>query len=208
MNYLTKMKLSKNSVAMSMYTLALVAFLSACRGGSVKENTNDTKDSNTTATTNTDSANVSSNEEKNPEAKIKQDFKENTLKKYPEIVAKLSKKWKEISFEHKDGKIENVEKENDYLVFKNDGTFEEYFHTDKKIEAGNWKLVKEGKVIHLTSTEHRVMQDVEREIVELDADKFVWLDNTKKKSTFKSVAETDTVEKKAVEQSKEKKINE
>lgn len=206
MNYLTKMKLSKNSVAMSISTLALVVFLSACGGGTVKETTHDAKDSSTVA--NTDSASVSSNNEQNPETKIKQEFEENTLKKYPEIVAKLSKKWKEISFEHKDGKIENVEKENDYLVFKNDGTFEEYFHTDKKIEAGNWKLVKEGKVIHLTSTEHRVMQDVEREIVELDADKFVWLDNTKKKSTFKSVAETGTLEKKAVEQNKEKKTGE
>lgn len=206
MNYLTKMKLSKNSVAMSISTLALVVFLSACGGGTVKETTHDAKDSSTVA--NTDSASVSSNNEQNPETKVKQEFEENTLKKYPEIVAKLSKKWKEISFEHKDGKIENVEKENDYLVFKNDGTFEEYFHTDKKIEAGNWKLVKEGKVIHLTSTEHRVMQDVEREIVELDADKFVWLDNTKKKSTFKSVAETGTLEKKAVEQNKEKKTGE
>lgn len=61
---------------------------------------------------------------------------------------------------------------------------------NQKIEAGRWAFEKEGKVVHLYSTEHRVMQDVRREIVELTADKLVWLDNTKKKSTFKLVGES------------------
>ena len=176
-----KMTHSKKILQTAICALAMVFFLAACGGGGTKENNTDTKDD---TTANNETANAESKEEK-----AKKDFEENTLKKYPEIATKLSRKWKEISFEHKDGKIENVEKENDYLIFKKDGTFEEYFHTDKKIEAGRWKLVKEGKVIHLTSSEHRVMQNVEREIVELAADKFIWLDNIKKKSTFKPVAE-------------------
>lgn len=179
-----KMTRSTKWLQTAMCALAMVLFLAAC-GGGTKENNTDTKD-DTTAKKET--ANAES-KEPSKEEKAKTDFEENTLKKYPETVTKLVRKWKEISFEHKDGKVENVEKENDYLIFKKDGTFEEYFHTDKKIEAGRWKLVKDGKVIHLTSTEHRVMQDVERDIVELTADKFVWLDNIKKKSTFKPVAE-------------------
>jgi len=184
MKFITEMTLKRRSLLNGLYALALVLFLAACGGGAQENNT----EADTTAKQDT-TATADTNKEMTPEDKMKKAFEENT-KAYAEIIGKLSKKWKEVSFEHKDGKIENVEKENDFLVFKSDGTFEEYFHTDKKIEAGLWSLEKDGKVVHLFSTEHRVMQDVRREIVELTADKMVWLDNTKKKSTFKLAGES------------------
>ncbi|OJJ23861.1 hypothetical protein BKI52_05795 [marine bacterium AO1-C] len=184
MKFITEMTLTKKSLFTGFYALALVLFLAACGGGAKENNT----ETDTTAKQDT-TATADTNKEMTPEDKMKKAFEENT-QAYAEVIGKLSKKWKEVSFEHKDGKVENVEKENDYLIFKNDGTFEEYFHTDKKIEAGLWSLEKEGKVVHLFSTEHRVMQDVRREIVELTADKMIWLDNTKKKSTFKLVGES------------------
>ncbi len=177
--------LNKTNLKNALYAMSMLLFLAACGGGGggSKENSSG-EDSSTTKT---DTASNTQTNEPSAEEKAKKDFEENTLKKYPEISENLVRKWKEISFEHKDGSIENVEKANDYLIFKKDGTFEEYFHSDKKIEAGRWRLVKDGKAVHLTSTEHRVMQDVERDIVELTAEKFVWLDNIKKKSTFKAV---------------------
>lgn len=180
---------NKSTLKHTLYAMAMAFFLASCGGGATNKGT---ENSDTAAVNKNETASTTEKTEESPEEKAKKDFEENTLKKYPQIVDNLVRRWKEVSFEHKDGKIENVEKENDYLIFKKDGTFEEYFHTDKKIEAGRWRLVKEGKVLHLTSTEHRVMQDVERDIVELTADKFVWLDNIKKKSTFKAVAEEKT----------------
>jgi len=184
MKFITETTLTRRSLLTGLYAMALVLFLAACGGGTKENNTegDTTTKQDTTATADT-------NKEMTPEDKMKKAFEENT-KNHAEIISKLAKKWKEISFEHKDGKIENVEKENDYLVFNSDGTFEEYFHTDKKIEAGLWSLEQDGKVVHLFSTEHRVMQDVKREVVELTADKMVWLDNTKKKSTFKLAGES------------------
>ncbi len=197
--------INKSTLKHTLYAVAMAFFLVSC-GGSDKEKSTDSTD--TASVSKDETANNTEKTEESPEEKAKKDFEENTLKKYPQIVDNLVRKWKEISFEHKDGKVENVEKENDYLIFKKDGTFEEYFHTDKKIEAGRWRLVKEGKVVHLTSTEHRVMQDVERDIVELTADKFVWLDNIKKKSTFKAVAEekTEGGNEKPVEKTEEKPV--
>lgn len=184
MKLISEMTLTRKSLLTGFYALALVLFLAACGGGTKENNT----DSDTTAK-DTATADATEKKEMTPEDKIKKDFEANQ-QSMAEKVTQLAKKWKEVSFEHADGKVENVEKENDYLIFKSDGTFEEYFHTDKKIEAGRWAFEKEGKVVHLYSTEHRVMQDVRREIVELTADKLVWLDNTKKKSTFKLVGES------------------
>ena len=188
MKSIIEMMFSTKSMYTGWYVLVFVLFLAACGGGAKENNTAEdtTAAQDTAAAANTD---ANTNQEMTPEDKIKKEFEQNT-QAYAEIIGQLAKKWKEVSFEHKDGKVENVEKENDYLIFKNDGTFEEYFHTDKKIEAGRWALEQDGKVVHLFSTEHRVMQDVRREIVELTAEKMVWLDNTKKKSTFKLVGES------------------